>query len=493
MLSASAVLSVALLAGRLSGLLRELTLASLFGVTPDADAAVLLLTIPDLFVNLLISGGLSAALVPRFNGLSASEGMKLFRQASFAITAVFALIGLLLAVWPAAIFKVLSPGLNLPLATGATALMCVAAALPLAGASGIAGAYLNAKQRYFVTGCGTLLFNASLLVTLFAASGSAAPLTLLSVGIVFGAAVRWGAQVVTLPKDIWRATVAPSVVDSTLLRAFTAATVASGLMLLAPILVRAMASTLGAGTIASFNYAQKLVELPVAILIGSISTVALTRISALVAEGQSARAITTVVRDTKYALLVAIAVVALGIWFADSVVHIVFSRGEMNLDALARVTGLTQIALLAVPLVAVSGMATAFLNANNMTHKILVATAGSLLLLPVFAGPGLIFSSERGLMFAVVAFQACAAFWLMRSSGLPVFGDCGVLASSVWRSLATVALIVAASAALDHGLNLHNHWLRLLLAGGAMGLVFVFPIRRFLMSSPQPQRICTAP
>lgn len=55
-IGAGAILGMTLLVGRFSGLLREVQLAAVFGVSSQADAAVILLTLPDLLVNLLLSG-----------------------------------------------------------------------------------------------------------------------------------------------------------------------------------------------------------------------------------------------------------------------------------------------------------------------------------------------------------------------------------------------------------------------------------------------------
>ena len=52
--------------GRIAGFVREILLASIFGVSPQADMAVLILTVPDLFSGILIGGAMSAAFVPFF-------------------------------------------------------------------------------------------------------------------------------------------------------------------------------------------------------------------------------------------------------------------------------------------------------------------------------------------------------------------------------------------------------------------------------------------
>lgn len=489
-LSASVALSLALLAGRLTGLLRELELAALFGISSQADAAVLLLAIPDLLVNLLLSGGLSAALVPHFNTLARPQAVALFRQASIIVALFFGAAGALLVAWPQGLFYLIAPGMRWQILGGTAGLLAVAMAIPLTGMAGVAGAYLNASQRFFVTGCGTLIFNTVVLVALLCARGHADPLLLLACGIAGGAAFRWGAQLLALDRSVWRAAPPAPPIDRALVCAFGSAALAAALMLLAPILVRAMASTIGPGAIASFNYAQKLMELPVAILITSISTVALSRLSVLHANKMAAAAATAVSRDTQYALLLAVAVTLLGVWFSDSVVHVLFSRGKMDAVALGQVSALTRVALLSVPLIAISSMAVADLNASKKTHLVLKITFFCVLTLPLLAWPGLANSSALGLMAAVVAFQAVVAIALGRASTLRLLGENGLFAC--WPYLIAVAIIAALVVVADLVLHPSLHWLRLLFPLCGLAAVVLLPVRHFLRSHSTLQQLPTA-
>jgi putative peptidoglycan lipid II flippase len=486
MIGASVVLSLALLAGRLTGLLRELELAALFGISPTADMAVLLLTLPDLLVNLLISGGLSAVLVPRFTRLQGAQAMALFRQASLAVVMLFGAAGLLLVLWPQSLFQLLAPGVPPSMLPSPDALIGVAIALPLSGAAGVAGAYLNAGQRFLVVGSGTLFFNIGVLVALVLARNSTTPLTMLAVGIVAGAALRWAAQLALLPGQVWFAKATGKLVDAGLAKAFMAATVSSALVLFAPIIVRAMASMLGPGVIASFNYAQKLVELPVTILITSISTVALSRLSALFAQNKGADAVAATIRDTQYALMVAIAVAVFGIAFADSVVHVIFARGKMDEFALQRITDLVKIAMLGVPALAISSMATAYLNGSNQVPVVLKVTFGSLLFLPLFALPGLMLKSEQILMLAVVGVQAVTAVWLALAAKLRLFGTGAIFSWQAAPYFGTAAALAMLCIGLDAMFELTPHFVRLSLASAGFAIVLALPIRRFLRFTSYP-------
>ncbi len=454
-LSASTILSLTLLTGRLTGLLREIQLAATFGVTNDADVAILLLTLPDLLVNLLLYGGLSAALVPRFRALSPALACDLFRRALLIVTIAFTALAVLLLAWPRGVFTLFAPGLqhqaNLP---GALTLALLASALPLTAASGVATAYLNAGHRFFIAGCGTLIFNMGVLTGLFLGQEIGHPFLGLCFGIGVGALMRAASQFAALPRSVWSCTPAKSGFDRAFGRAFFAATLSASLTLLAPVVVRAMASTLGSGVISSFNYALKLVELPVGIFFGSIATVALSRLSEQEAAGDSSGARASAGHDLRRSMLLALALTALGIWFSAPVVRIVLSRGAMNPTSLRSVVELCQIAVLGVPAVAVIGIATAALNAAQRTDKVFFGTACCLALLPVLALPGLIVGSERLLMLSVVGFQLALAVVLCMSAGLAPFGIRGWFTRGVTIGSIACLVIVGATAAIDDAFSL---------------------------------------
>lgn len=490
-LSASVALSLVLLAGRITGLLRELGLASVFGLTPEADLAVLLLTMPDLLVNLLISGGISAALVPRFSVLPPDQAQALFRRVSALVLTLFSLAGLTFVAWPEALFFLLAPGLDAAHPDLAT-LGAVALALPLTGMAGVTGAYLNAQQRFLVVGCGTLLFNAGVLAALAAARQTTNPLALLSAGIAAGAVLRLAAQALLLPRSRLGGRVKVRLLDRTLLRAFALATLASGLTLLAPIIVRAMASTLGPGAIASFNYAQKLVELPVTILISSICTVALSQLSVLNGKGEQGAVAASALRDARYAVMVGLTVMLFGVWFSDAVVQTIFGYGKMDAAALDRIAELTALAILGVPCIALSSMASACLNATGRVQAVFTITASSLLILPVLALPGLLLGSELALMLAVVGFQAVSAAWLARRAGLPLAGEQGVMSVLATSHFARIVALAAVCMALDAAFAPYNHWLRVALAGAGFIGAMALPVRRFLLSiKPVPASLAS--
>ena len=80
------VLSFAVLLGsRLLGLLRESALASAFGASPQGDAAVLLLTLPDWLASVTAGGALSLVLLPLWARQGKAEQAATLRRAARAL------------------------------------------------------------------------------------------------------------------------------------------------------------------------------------------------------------------------------------------------------------------------------------------------------------------------------------------------------------------------------------------------------------------------
>lgn len=445
-LGAGGLLAFALLAGRFSGLSRELILASHFGVSAQADVAVVLLTLPDLLVNLLLSGGLSAALVPRLRALPRDQAAKLFQMASLWGMLVFSMLGLAIAGWPSGVFTIFAPGLSHPVGLiGDHAMVLLALSVPLTALSGVTAAYLNADERFFVAGLGTLIFNLTIIAALLCSPGGGG-LFLLASAILAGAALRLFSQLVILPGHAWRIDTGSATVDRRFFHAFFAGIAASSLALLPPALIRAAASLLGTGNIAIINYSQKLVELPLGILITTISTITLTKLSGHYGNGDAEAAKRTLHQSLKLSLVLAILIVVFGEFLAEPIVSLIFHRGAIDSGDAGRIANLMRVILIGVPFIALSSLATAALNAQLRTSEVLRMTLLSLTLLAILAVPGLVLSSDKLLMGAVAGSQAALAWFLARRAGICLWGADGVVDRQSFKAIGcglVVAIIFA--------------------------------------------------
>ncbi|MBM5809725.1 MAG: hypothetical protein FJ051_07905 [Cyanobacteria bacterium M_surface_9_m1_291] len=274
------VVAALLLLGRLTGFGREWLLSARAGASGSSDLAIVLLTLPDLLVNLLLGGGMGATLVPVLQQLPPAQRQRLAAQVALPVGGAFALLAGLLALGAPGLLELLAPGV--PLAQRAAAQLPLGLALlavPLTALAGVSTALLNASGRFGLGACGTALFN----LLVIAALASRLPLVwAVAAGVLAGALLRLLVQLVGASSGppsagIWQG---PWLVDLPLLRRFGGNFgFVTGLVLLPPI-ARAWASTADPGALSLFNYASKLVELPLGVLMGALSTVLLPHLAA---------------------------------------------------------------------------------------------------------------------------------------------------------------------------------------------------------------------
>jgi putative peptidoglycan lipid II flippase len=467
-LSAGILLSLAILVGRAAGFLREIQIASVFGLSEQADLAVILLTTPDLMLNLLLSGGLSAALIPEFTRLAPPERSALFYRASLAAGALFALIGGVIAVAPQTLLLLLAPAYAASPPAGFTLPFAITAiALPFAALTGVTGALLNAEQRFFVVGAGTLIFNAVIISVLLLAPKTISPLLALATGVALACIARYGSQfMVSLPH--LRLRFALSGVDVRLLmRRFLATLTASTLILLMPVILRTLISFTGNGNIAAFNFATKLVELPSGIVLGAISTVAFSQLARLVAAGNESTASRIFADRAMLSVLLAIAIMVPAIWFAEPIAALLFGFGKMGAAEVRQIGDLARICFLTLPGVALTGLAVAMLNAHKRTAALLLRTAVAVVAVVGFALPGLLTGRAELIVLALPLAQALLASLLIHALKDLLRGR-AVADARPWLALAAVLAISALFIVVDQLAGRTDIWFRVGLAGLAM-------------------------
>eukprot|EP01034_Spumella_vulgaris_P002011 gene2011-2621_t len=96
----------------LTGLVRESVLAAQLGLGPLADAAALIVTIPDLFANLLAGGAISAVLIPELVRREPPEARRLFGQVAAGTVVGFAGLVVVLHLDAGTLVRLLAPGFS---------------------------------------------------------------------------------------------------------------------------------------------------------------------------------------------------------------------------------------------------------------------------------------------------------------------------------------------------------------------------------------------
>ena len=274
----SALLSAAALASRLLGWVRLIVLVAAFGADGRLDPYLAAFKVPDIIYQLIAAGPLSSVFVPLVVRLR-SEGDELrARRIMSAIFLIFGVLALVIAVaallLAGGLAELLAPGISAAQREEVAQLSRILAPSSLGlGIVAVASVWSAANERFFASSIGPIVYNLSvILFTLFGAErfGTVAA----ALGTVVGA-LLFGVIAIADARLGGLRLARPSLKDPLLLGSLGAlAPRISGLLVVQIALTGlvALASTLGPGSITAWTYALSLVQLPLAMVAGSIGT-----------------------------------------------------------------------------------------------------------------------------------------------------------------------------------------------------------------------------
>lgn len=425
LLSAGALITAGMLAGRLLGLLREMLLAAQFGIGHEADLAVALLLLPDFVTNLFIGSAASAALIPALAARDEERAQALLWQALAVSLAAFSVLALVLLVCvpftpkPAFFLTILS--------------------LPLTAATAIITAWLQYRGRFLVPAFANAIFNSMILLALWLFPQG---LVWLATGIAAGALLRLGTHALAFRRSgsVRPPRLTPWEVRAPLLRAY-AATAGTGIFTLLPHYAPYATIALAAGSVAAFNYAFKLMLLP-AILGQTVVQMALLPFLVRLRKNADAEAM-----KTSYGMALQcgwifsfVACLSLSL-VAEPLAEVCFGHGKMTADGIARVATLFTVGVWAMPPMVLAAVWQQILYASERTLAPLAASAAQALCVAPLCWAGQTLFGTQGVVFAFVLVQILPVVLLARH------GYKSGLGRACWPSTACLAMTLASLAA----------------------------------------------
>lgn len=293
--SAAFIITLAGLASRILGLFRDRLLASTFGAGDTLDAYYAAFRIPDLIYNLLILGALSAAFIPVFTGLISNEkkdeAWDLFNGVLNLSAILIIGISLIIAIFAPFFMKLITPGFSaqkMEIVVLFTRIMLLS---PLfLGISGIMGGSLISFKRFLVYSIAPLLYNAGIIIGIVIFVRIWGPAGL-AWGVVFGALLHLIMQYLAVRnlgfKYKWY--LREAVFNSHVKRVVTLMiprTIGIAVNQINLLIITIFASTLAAGSLAIFNFAQNLQSVPLGLFGASFSIAVFPVLAALAAKGE---------------------------------------------------------------------------------------------------------------------------------------------------------------------------------------------------------------
>ncbi len=270
--SAALIIAAAGILSRVLGLVRDRILAAQFGAGDTLDVYYAAFRVPDFIYNLLILGALSAAFIPVFTSLLAkdeeNEAWSLANNLLNVALLVLLVISTFFAIFTPQLMKLITPGFSGEKMNQVVQLTRIMFLSPIfLGISGIFGGILNSFKRFLVYSLAPIMYNLGIIIgVLFFVK----PLGIagLAWGVVLGAffhmLIQYPAVKTTgfsfIPLFHFKNHHLQKVLKLMIPRTMGLAVTQINLLI-----ITIIASTLAAGSLAVFNFANNLQSFPLGI------------------------------------------------------------------------------------------------------------------------------------------------------------------------------------------------------------------------------------
>lgn len=330
---------------RLLGYVREALLASRFGASAVTDAFLVAQEIPA-SIYFVISASLVLAFIPVYRSMvqkrGEAEAWRLFNSV-LNVTGVISVL-LLVVGWIFAPFymPLLVPGF--PAEAVELVVKLTRTMLPLLlimGMNGLAGAVLNARERFGAPALVGFLSNLIVVAALFLVT-KPEQIFWVAVGVVLGGLLGMLVQVALLPRLGYRYQARIDWQDPMLGlvgRLIVPVVIATSVQQVQTFATRLVASGLAEGTISALNYANRIAALPYGVIGVAVTTVLFPTLAEQGAGERLAELRETISRGMKILAFLLVPMAVGTFLFGEPLIRLVFERGAFTAED-TQVTGL---------------------------------------------------------------------------------------------------------------------------------------------------------
>lgn len=434
LLKSASTVSLLTLASRVTGLVRDLIMASMFGANALTDAFNVAFRIPNLFRRLFAEGAFSQAFVPVLATTKTQEGEVRTRQliANVAtvlfwvllLTCVVGVIGAPVLVW------LLASGFSSNHAHDAAVLMTrwMFPYIGFMSMVALCAGVLNTWKQFAVPAATPVLLNvcmiaAALLLAPWLQSQGIEPIYAMAAGVMLGGVLQLGVQLPVLKKLglLPRIGLTPAAIRA----AWSDGGVRRILSLMAPALLGVgvaqvslmintqIASYLTPGSVTWLFYADRLMEFPTALLGVALGVVLTPQLAAAKAAGDAQRYSNMLDWGLRLVVLLAVPCGVGLLAFAEPLVATLFHRGALhNHDVSQIALALIGYGAGLVGLVAIKVLAPGYFASQDMKTPVKIAVAVLVLtqILNVVLVPWL---AHAGLALSIGLAALVNASWLL--------------------------------------------------------------------------------
>ncbi len=349
------------LVSRILGFMRDALMAHSFGNGMVTDAFIIAFRLPNLFRSLFAEGAFTSAFVPIYNQMRAKSGEQARQFASnifWRLLVILAIFSLLAIIFMDKFIAITAVGFtNDPQKFHLTVqlamitfpyLLCIFCA-------SIGSSLLNSENKYYYGGFAPVLLNITMIFGMLLGIWAFLPLNgyILAVsvfiaGLIQASFIMFGCwrNGITLPKPQWvidlpqkkfMLTIAPGIMGA-------------GVVQINSVVSDMIATTIGEGAVSYLFYADRLVQLPLAILGIALGTIILQELSKNWANGDTKRAEDNTNNALICAQILAIPAGLALFFLAEPIIIILFERGAFTRANSINVANALQVFALALPL-----------------------------------------------------------------------------------------------------------------------------------------------
>ena len=417
----AAVISAMTLLSRVTGLVRDILIARVFGVNGDTDAYYVAFRLPNLLRRLFAEGAFQQAFVPMLadaKNTKSPEETKTFIDRVASLLAFVVLLVSILGVFGAPILVwVIASGLADEPETFDIAVQLTRYMFPyifFMSMVALSSSIMNTWKRFAIPAAVPILLNLSLITaTLFVAPHMQRPIFALAVGVMAGGVLQLAVQIPQLLKlglfprfvNPIRCSKDPSVVR--VLKLMVPALFAVGVAQISILINTNIASSLEEGSVTWLAYADRLMEFPTALLGVALGTVLLPSLSGAFAKGDLERY--NALLDWGLKLVVAFAIpAAIGLaLLGGGMVSVLFQSAKFNtFDVLQTSYAVLGYSVGLIGLIGIKILAPGFYAQKDIKTPVKIACAAlivtqlfNIMNVPLFSHAGLALSVGLGACF----------------------------------------------------------------------------------------------
>ena len=396
LLRSASVVSIFTLASRVTGLVRELLIASAFGASALTDAFNVAFRIPNLFRRLFAEGAFSQAFVPVLAANRAQHGEQATKDVIDSVATALAwsvlalsVIGVLAAPW---LVWALASGLQQDPKGYQSAVLMTRWMFPyIAFMSMVAlsAGILNTWKRFAVPAATPVLLNVSVIAAALALSPWLAARGMdavyaLPVGVMLGGVLQLLVQIPALkclgllpriglsPRAMRQAWTNPA--TRNILRLMAPALLGVGVAQISLLINTQIASHLAPGSVSWLSYADRLMEFPTAMLGVALGAVLMPQLAAAKATGDADRYAAMLDWGLRLVLLLALPCAAALLVFSEPLVAVLYHYGAFtDRDVQQTTLSLTGYGIGLMGLVAIKVLAPGYYASQDIRTPVKIA------------------------------------------------------------------------------------------------------------------------